>query len=221
VAPFIAEMFAQSDQEKLSYQFKAVTRWGFTLALPLGLVMCLNAYDILAVLNPEYLAGVPVLQVLSLAQLVYLIVGPVALILTMTNYVRLNLADLLLTLVLSIVLDMMLIPRYGAYGAAIAGTISINFINLLRLVQVYKLFGIHPYNIGFLKPLAASALATLALLGISYLMTDFSHIVRLLATSFSFLVVFVVAILLFRQDETDREVFRIIFWDAITSRWKS
>ena len=55
IAPFIAEVFAQDDNTKLAYHFKAVTRWGVTLTFPLGLLMFLTAYDIMAVLSPEYL----------------------------------------------------------------------------------------------------------------------------------------------------------------------
>jgi O-antigen/teichoic acid export membrane protein len=182
--------------------------------------MCVNAYDIIAVLNPEYLSGVPVLQILSLSQLMFAIVGPVALILTMTHYVRLNLFDLLLTLILSVVLDLILIPRFGAVGAAIAGMISIIFINLIRLAQVYKLFGIHPYNLSYLKPLIASILAVLASLGAIHLLSDLSHLIRLFVVSFVILIVYGTAIMLFGQDETDRDVFRIIFRDAFTWRLK-
>ena len=220
VAPFIAEMFAKSDQANLSFQFKAVTRWGFILALPLGLITYLNSFDILTVLNPEYLSGTSVLRVLSLSQLVYVVVGPVALILTMTNYVRINLVDLLVTLVLSIILDLALIPRYGAFGAAIASTLSVLFINGLRLIQVYKLFGIHPYNLGYLKPIAASFFAYLAFLGTSYIIQFYAPIVRLFVTSSAFLAVYVTFFMVVRQDETDRDILRVILQDVTSRRWK-
>jgi O-antigen/teichoic acid export membrane protein len=217
-APFIAEMFARSDHQKMEYQYKAITRWGFTLALPLGLIMCLNSYEIIMVLNPEYLAGVPVLQILSLSQLMYVLVGPVALILTMTNYVRLNLVDLFLTLILSIILDLLLIPRYGAIGAAYAGMISIVFINIIRLFQVYRLFRIHPYHKSYLKPIIASVISGAGFFLSKEIFANSSDLVRLITTSLVFLVVYSFVILLLRQEDTDREVFRLVFRDVISKR---
>jgi len=211
IAPFIAELFAKEDHNELSHQFKAVTRWGFILTLPIGLFLFLTARDILTVLNPEYLEGVIVLQILSISQLMYAIVGPVAIILTMTHYMRLNLIDLLGTLGLSLVLDIIFIPRYGASGAALAGAISIVFINLVRLIQVYKFFGLHPYDAGYIKPLIASFIAVIATVGVGHFALDFSHIARILLLGFTLFLVYGMAIILFRFNNTDREVLQLLF----------
>jgi len=217
LAPFIAEVFSQGGIDRLAYQFKAVTRWIFTLTLPVALVMFLEASDLMAVLRPEYMAGTPILQMLTLSHLVSVMVGPVALILTMTRYARLNLIDLFLTLILSLVLDFILIPKYGAYGAATAGAISIIFVNALRLIQVYLMFGIHPYNWSTLKPIVAGGAAAIVTLAGSRLLKDVSPLWRLTILSSLLFSTYGVAIVALRQEEADSGVIGVLFRD-LTSR---
>jgi hypothetical protein len=55
------------------------------------------------------------------------------------------------------------ILRYGILGAALASAISSTLMNVLQLLQVQFMLGMHPFRIGFLKPLAAGCGAWLVL----------------------------------------------------------
>ncbi len=69
-----------------------------------------------------------------------------------------NLFNTVVALSSNIALNLILIPRYGGTGAAIAWSSSILFTNLLPLVQVWKFLGMHPFGPGFPKvALAAGA----------------------------------------------------------------
>ncbi len=57
---------------------------------------------------------------------------------------------------LNITLNLLLIPVYGAVGAAIATAISVSSVNFLRVLQIYSLFKIHPFNGKYLLPILAS-----------------------------------------------------------------
>jgi O-antigen/teichoic acid export membrane protein len=61
-------------------------------------------------------------------------------------------------LFLNISLNYILIPLYGALGAAIATAISISSVNFLRLMEVYFIFRIHPYNRSYIKGLFSGGL---------------------------------------------------------------
>ena len=211
LAPFIAEVYAEENMNKLAYQFKAVTRWILMLTLPITLVMFLEASDIMSVLKPEYVAGTPILQMLTLSHLVSVAVGPVALILTMTRYARLNLIDLFLTLVLSLVLDFALIPKYGAYGAAVAGAVAVVFLNILRLIQVYVIFGIQPYNWHTLKTIAAGGLASMVTLVGKQLLQQAPAIWRLLVLAILFLSTYGILMVTLFRNEADSEILTVLF----------
>ena len=43
-------------------------------------------------------------------------------------------------------MSLLLVPRFGVEGAAVAQTATIACSNALRLYLVYRFVGIHPYN---------------------------------------------------------------------------
>jgi O-antigen/teichoic acid export membrane protein len=77
----------------------------------------------------------------------------------MTGHTRLKLLNSILRLGLYLGLDVLLIPRWGIIGAAVAVMAGEGVVNLLRLIQVYVLFKILPFNRGFLKPVVAAVVA--------------------------------------------------------------
>ena len=63
--------------------------------------------------------------------------------------------------IINFFLNLFLIPRLGINGAAIATGFSIASINLIKVFQVYFLFGLQPYTIKYLKGVVAVASASL------------------------------------------------------------
>jgi O-antigen/teichoic acid export membrane protein len=179
-APFITEMFARSDMNKLANQFKTATYWAFSLTLPFALLMFLEAPTVLAIFGPEYVPGASILRILVISQVIYVVGGMSALVLIMTGYSQLNLIDLVLTVILSLFLDFMIIPSYGAIGAAIASTLAIGFVTVLRSTQVYVKIHIHPYHKDFLKPSLAGLLSFMIAIGLRPIFTHSFYIFQLI-----------------------------------------
>jgi O-antigen/teichoic acid export membrane protein len=74
----------------------------------------------------------------------------------MTGSTKLKLMNAILRLVAFIVLDLLLIPRWGLIGAAVAVLGGEGLVNILRLLEVYVIYKIIPYNRSFYKPLLAT-----------------------------------------------------------------
>jgi O-antigen/teichoic acid export membrane protein len=79
--------------------------------------------------------------------------------LTMTGRPGLTLMNSWLSGILNILLNLLLIPRYGMLGAAIATGVSVVTVNLIRLIQVRYIFQCYPFRLGTLKTLTACAIA--------------------------------------------------------------
>lgn len=203
--PFIAELYAKKDLAQLNHQFKTVTRWAFTLALPVAIILFVVSPDLMSLLGQGFESGTLVMRILVVAQITYVILGSGGLILVMTDYNRLNTVDAILNLVTSLVLDLALIPRYGAVGAAVAGAITIIFVNLLRLLQIHHIFNIQPYNNSYLKPFVSGLFSLLAAFVVSILFPQF-FIVRLILVSGITLIVYFSLLLVLRLDDVDRQL---------------
>jgi O-antigen/teichoic acid export membrane protein len=102
-----------------------------------------------------------VLVILGLTMLVATGIGPVDVVLLMGGKSSYNLINTIVALSANVALNLLLIPRLGIVGAAIAWSVSILINNLAPLAQVWAMLRIHPFGIG--SPIVA--LAAVALFG--------------------------------------------------------
>ncbi len=103
----------------------------------------------------EFNAGWATLIVLSLGNLINIGVGPVGHMLIMTGRPGLELINSWASGISNIILNLWLIPRYGAFGAAIATAMTVTMLNLIRLSEVYHIHRCYPFRLGTLKILSA------------------------------------------------------------------
>jgi O-antigen/teichoic acid export membrane protein len=165
-APTIANLFHKQRMEELATLFKTTTKWIFTLTIPVVLVFVLFAWPIMRVFGPGFSAGALVLISLGIAELLNAGVGGVALMLTMSGHQKIELLNSLSLGVLNVVLNLLLIPMFHVLGAAIATGASIALINLVRVIEVYLLYKVHPYKLSYWKPIVAGGVATLVWIGV-------------------------------------------------------
>ena len=99
-------------------------------------------------------------MILAVSSLILVGTGMGGIILDMGGHTRLKLLNSILRLATFLALDLLLIPRWGVVGAAVAALAGESLVNLLRLGEVYYLFRLLPYNRSFLR-LGAAALVAL------------------------------------------------------------
>jgi O-antigen/teichoic acid export membrane protein len=100
-------------------------------------------------------------MVLATTMLVGTAVGPVDIVLLMGGKSVWNLFNTLVALTLNVVLNLILIPRFGIVGAALAWSASILFNNLAPLLQVWSSMRLHPFG----RAGASAALAAVTCYG--------------------------------------------------------
>jgi O-antigen/teichoic acid export membrane protein len=159
--PIIAELHAQKDWAQLANIYQATGRWAFTLNLPIFLTLMLFSEAILSIFGKEFVSGAMAMRILAISELTHVGTGICGTIIDMTGHTRIKVANSTIQLVLAIGANILLIPRWGLLGAAVGTLIVIAVINNLRMVEVWYLYRILPYNRTYLKPILA-ALASLA-----------------------------------------------------------
>ena len=158
-APMIADLTNRRALDKLEDLFKVVTKWILTVSVPAFLVLAFYGGGILSLWGKSYRQGLVCLIVICAGQFVNCATGPVGYMISMSGRTRISLANAGGVLALNIVLNVMLIPRYGILGSAVALSASMAVVNLVRLAEVRWLLKMHPYRWDSLKPLAAGVLA--------------------------------------------------------------
>lgn len=160
-SPLIAELFHRNHLQRMEQLFKVATRWSFSLTLPLFLFVWLAGQDILRVFGSEFSVGWLPLVVLSIGQLVNAGTGGIGYMLIMSGHQYLKLLSDVVLVSLNIVLNILLIPRWGLLGAAVATAISIAGVNIIRGVQVYIILKVQAYTWSYFKPLGAGIITAI------------------------------------------------------------
>ncbi|MDZ7290461.1 MAG: flippase, partial [candidate division KSB1 bacterium] len=130
----IAEAHATGDREGLVRYYRMIVRWSLLVTAPICLACCLFAGQILRLFGPEFASGAPVLVIIALASLVDAGVGSAGQFLMMVGREKFEMICLSLAAMVMIALNVMLIPPYGAIGAAVGTGIAMVLLNLARLV---------------------------------------------------------------------------------------
>jgi len=91
----------------------------------------------------------------------------------MTGNPRYNLYTTVMTLIINVILNYLLIPVYGIYGAAVASLVSFSLVNILKLLFLYKELKIHPYYFDFVKVIITILSGFLFIFSLKYYLNIF------------------------------------------------
>lgn len=146
VQPRLAGLVAVRDLDSARKLFRLSTVWLVAITWPLFLVVAVAAPLILDILGPGYHSGHTVMLLLAGAMLVGSASGLVDIVLITLGKTRWNLADTAGAFAINVTLNLILIPRFGISGAALAWTVSIVAVNVTALVQVGHSFRFVPFS---------------------------------------------------------------------------
>jgi stage V sporulation protein B len=162
-SPTIADLHTRGERELLGRLFQTLTKWILAFSLPLASVVMVYALPIMRIFGHDFVPGWPILIVGTAGQLVNCGTGSVGYLLLMSgNQKRLIKVQATMTVVM-ILLNVVLIPKLGILGAAIAAGIATLGTNLWNLREVKEALGLSPYNRRYLQlllPLLGMILGT-------------------------------------------------------------
>ncbi|MFW6230137.1 MAG: flippase [Halanaerobium sp.] len=177
-APIISELVEKKSFFTLEKLLKSTTKWIFCFSINfLGFVFVFR-YDILKIFGEEYVYAGSVLVVLTFAQFVNAAVGSTGMVLVMSGNQRYETYNSIGVCVLNIILNIILIPKYGVLGAGIATATAIFAINILKLIEVYNIFKFHPYYLEYYKVIVSFLISLFVIYFIS--LSNVYYFVRLI-----------------------------------------
>tara|TARA_Y100000813_G_scaffold177612_1_gene144217 strand:- start:1381 stop:2850 length:1470 start_codon:yes stop_codon:yes gene_type:complete len=150
-SPLIAKAFEQNNisQIKNIYQKSSINLLIIGGFLFLGI--WLNVDEILCILPEKFQQGKQVIFYIGLAQIFNLMTGVNGLIIINSDFYKLDLYLNILLVILTLFINVLLIPVYGIEGAAMATATSIFIYNFLKLLIVNYKINVHPFSFNTLK----------------------------------------------------------------------
>jgi O-antigen/teichoic acid export membrane protein len=156
-SPTIADLHARGEMVLLQRLYRTLTKWVLGLTLPLAIVVCVFAPQLMQIFGTEFRPGWPVLLIGTLGQLINCGVGSVGLLLIMSGNQNRLIRVQVKVAVVTVLLNLILIPVAGIIGAAIVSAGTNAAINLLYLREVRQSLGLKPYGrsiFGLVQPIA-------------------------------------------------------------------
>jgi O-antigen/teichoic acid export membrane protein len=155
--------------DDLASCYNAANRWVSALCLPIFLAVALNSRDLLASMGPAFVGGQVALAVLSFGQLCKSCLGSAGFVLILSGNQRVETWNAAAACAVNVIANLVLVPRLGAAGAALATAFSYTAFAALRLLQIRRLLRMPTLTLSFVR-LQISGLIFLTLLLIGFVL---------------------------------------------------
>lgn len=203
--PLITKEYTKSKKniENIKQLSQQVGKWIFVINLPLFILIVLFPGAFLNILfGPEYLVASSALRILSIGILFSSVFTVSQSLLSMIGKSKLIFYDTLVIVAVNIILNFILISRFGINGAAISTSISLIILNCLFLFQARKNLSIIPLRRKMVSILFSGLLATAVLLYLRSIISLTTPVLVLI--SLLFLLLYLFFVLLFKSfDKND------------------
>lgn len=139
--PQLSALHAGRNRAELKHFLAATTRWIFVASLLAGLVVVVFGGRILGFFGRDFASGYLSLVILAVGHVLVAVLGPVTSFLMMTG--RQNSAAIVhvASAVANVLLNLVLIPRFGIVGAAVASSLNLIIMQLALWILARRSLG--------------------------------------------------------------------------------
>jgi len=204
--PSIASgLYSDGHKQELETVYQIITRWTLTIVIPLAITLIIFSQEVLQIFGNGFSNGSSILVLFTVAQFTNCAVGPSGYLLMMMDHQYVTLINQWVLGITNVALNYILIIEFGFIGAAVATAGTLAVMNLIRVLEVWKLENISPYTVSFWKPIVAGILCIPVMALWQHI---FSGYLLLFIGPASGIAVFTFLLYIFGIEDEDREFYR-------------
>lgn len=208
--PLITREFSKKNYNVIAGLSKQVGKWICILNLPLFLIMIVFPGTLLNLFfGEQYLSAASVLRILSIGGFISSLTFLSTDLISMIGKSKLILANISLASLLNILLNILLIPKYGLNGAAIATSTVTILLSIVLLIEVKHYVQLIPLRRKIIRILLISAIPILLIIFFNQFMKS-DYITLVFLGFFLFLSYILLLIITKSFDEQDISILRAI-----------
>jgi len=146
LGPYFARLYYAKDTAGLQKIVTQSVRLVWVIAIPVTIACILSGREIIAlVFGKAYVDGATSLAILAIGQMVNGVTGPGTLLLNMTGHERDVTRVILLTALINVLVNLLLIPKFGILGAAMTTTFALLVGNIWLTLLLKRRLGIRVF----------------------------------------------------------------------------
>lgn len=150
-APKYAELYSLNQMQRLEETALASVKVLLLFSVPPLILFIFFPHWIMGFFGNEFSQGGRCLSILACGQFINVATGSVGYILMMSGHEKLMRNAITVSGVLNVVLNLILVPRYGIIGGAAATAISVSILNTIAAYYVWAAVKIKPFPLPFIS----------------------------------------------------------------------
>ena len=206
--PLISKFWKERNVIEMKELYTRVSSLGLFFGLVLFLGLFSIRDEVAFILPKQFIESADIVAVLMIGRVVDMYCGLNGTIFILSKKYKYDLYFTSLLVIGIIVFNLVLIPKFGIYGAALSNTLVYVIYNICRLFFVWIVFKMQPFQ---LKQIALLSFFILTLLLILYLPLDsFAIWIRLILRFGIILIGFLIPIIVFKLEQDSVDMFKKI-----------
>jgi len=181
IAPQVSRLLALGRIAEFRRLYQTGTGWIMAITWPTALVLAVFSPFLMRLFGAEFVVGHTALTILALTMLFVAATGNNLAILVVSGRTATSLWIGMFALALNVIMNLVLIPRIGINGAAIAWAISLVVSNALVSIVLYRAYRLHPFGPAFAR-VAVLALCVVGIPALAFRMAFGAHFMSFLLT---------------------------------------
>jgi O-antigen/teichoic acid export membrane protein len=142
------EYHTAGDKERLAAYVTHAIKWTFWPSLAATIILLALGKPLLWLFGPQFVSGYDIMFIAAIGLVVRSAIGPVERLLNMLGHQHICALAYALAFAMNLVLCVMLVPKFGGYGAAAATSLSLTFETVLLFWIVRRRLGLHVLAFG-------------------------------------------------------------------------
>jgi O-antigen/teichoic acid export membrane protein len=194
----------------MSNLYKLVSRWLITFSIPVSLIFIFYPVKVMLLFGADYMDSASVLVLLTIATFIQTTLGAAGPVLSMSGFTRLVFWNSLGTFILNLILNIILIPKFGIMGAAWATLISLSMIGLVRIIEVQFILKLSLFSKNLFKPFFAGLITIVFILSTRPFIIVYHTVVTLSFALISSILIYGLILYLLKLESEDK-----YFWSGL------
>ena len=171
--PIVVDMRHRKDMQALEHMYSTLIRVGLFLSFGFFVLVSIFGDMLLSMYGGDFVTGAAALTMVCFGIMMHTTFSSIEPVLVMSGFPYLNLFNNLYFVIVNLLIDFLLIPTYGIYGAAVGSLSASVSTSIIQVMELYLILKLKPLRWNLLNIFLFGAVFYVIFKSIEYAANDF------------------------------------------------